>query len=80
MSTFRILALLVLLSTFAVAEVNSLNPSALSAVTATGTSVAASANLPDVSLSEEKRPFALALGIALVLITFHQALARRQRA
>lgn len=79
MSTCRIFALLALLSSPAVAEVSPFNPSALPALTATGSSMAASTGLP-APLSEEKRPFALALGITLVAITFHQAFARRQRA
>lgn len=79
MSTIRTLILLGLLSTAAMAEVNPLNASALPGITAGGAGVAATATLPDMPLSEQKRPFALALGIALVLATFHRAL-KRQRA
>lgn len=79
MSTLRILTLLGLLSTAAMAEVNSLNASALPGMSTGGASVAAAATLPEMPLSEQKRPFALALGIALVLATFHRAL-KRQRA
>lgn len=80
MSIFRTLTLLVMFSTSAMAESNSLNASNLSGMTATGSSVTANATLPAVSLPEEKRPFALGLGIVLVLATFHRAFARRQRA
>jgi hypothetical protein len=81
MSTVRLLLLLGLLSTSALAEVNSLNASALPDTTAPGASVVAATTLPDVPLSDEKkRPLALGLGIALVLVTFQRAYARRQRA
>src|SRR5688572_21492527 len=77
MSTFRSLILLVLLSTSAMAGLNSLNTSALSEPAVTASSVAATTPLPAATLTEGKRPFALALGIALVLVTFHRAFARR---
>jgi hypothetical protein len=80
MSTLRMLILFGLLSTVATAEVNSLKTSALPAKSTAASSVAASATLPAVPLSEEKRPIALAFGIALVLVTFHRAFSRRQRA
>jgi hypothetical protein len=44
------------------------------------TGVVAAATLPDVPLPDEKRPLALAIGIALVLVTFQRAFAQRQRA
>jgi hypothetical protein len=80
MSTLRPLVFLVLLSTSAMAEINSLNSSALSEPAAATPAVATTPPLSAATLSEGKRPFALALGIALVVVTFHRALARRQRA
>ena len=81
MSTVRLLLLFGLLSTSAFAEVNSLNASMLPISTSPETEVVAAAPLPEVPLTEEKRPLALALGIALVLVTFQRAFAaRRQRA
>jgi hypothetical protein len=80
MSTVRLFLLLGLLSTSAFAEVNSLTASTLANTPAPEASVVAAATLPDVPLTEEKRPVALALGIALVLVTFQRAYARRQRA
>jgi hypothetical protein len=80
MSSLRFIVLLVFLTLPVVAEVNPLNTSPLPHVVAAGSSVAASTSLPAVSLPEQKRPLALALGIGLVLVTFHRALARRQRA
>jgi hypothetical protein len=78
--TLRALILLLLLSTSAMAEIHWSNGSRSPNAAAAELSIAASAALPVVPLSEEKRPIALALGIALVLITFHRALLRRQRA
>ncbi|OAI57142.1 hypothetical protein AYO49_02705 [Verrucomicrobiaceae bacterium SCGC AG-212-N21] len=80
MSTLRPFIFLVLLSTSAVAGINALNTSALPEPTAAPPSVAAATPLPAATLTEGKRPFALALGITLVLVTFHRAFARRQRA
>jgi hypothetical protein len=80
MSTVRIFVVLGLLSASSMAESNLLTASPLPAVTAVGASVAASVPLPDVPLSDKKRPVALAVGIALVVGVFHRALARRQRA
>jgi hypothetical protein len=80
MSSFRSLVLLVFFSTSAMAGGASLHAAALIEPASTTTSVAATAPLPASTLSEGKRPFALALGIALVLVTFHRAFATRQRA
>jgi hypothetical protein len=80
MSTVRLILLLGLLSTAAFAEVNSLNVSMLPASATPETGVVAAATLPDVPLPDEKRPLALAIGIALVLVTFQRAFAQRQRA
>jgi hypothetical protein len=81
MSTVRLILLLGLLSASSFAEDNSLNVSMLPASATPEASVVAAATLPDVPLIEEKRPLALALGIALVLFTFQRAFAaRRQRA
>jgi hypothetical protein len=80
MSTVRLLLLLGLLSTSAFAEVNSLMTSALPPAAVPGSEVVAAVTLPDVPLPEERRPLALIFGIALVLVTFQRAFARRQRA
>lgn len=84
--SLRALILLLVLSTSAVAEMNpsigSRSPDTVAVSNRVGaeSSMASSATLPAVPLSEKKRPVALVLGIALVVITFHQALMRRQRA
>ena len=75
------LILLLFLSTSAIAEIHpSIGSRSPDTVAVESSMAAASATLPAVPLSEQKRPLALALGIALVVITFHRALLRRQRA
>jgi hypothetical protein len=80
MPTLRIFVVFGLLCTSGMAENNALNSSLLPTTPASAVTVATGVPLPDVPLSEKKRPVALALGIALVVAVFHRGLARRQRA
>lgn len=80
MSHVRVAILLVILSASALAEQPSIQGSALPEMALAGSSVAANATLPISPLTEEKRPFALALGIALVIGAFGRSFMTRQRA
>jgi hypothetical protein len=80
MSTLRIFLLLAFLSGSALADANSLNASTLASSSAAGASVVAETPISAVPLPEPKRPLALWLGIALVLVTFQRGISRRQRA
>ena len=72
--------MLFFLSAPALAESSSLGGSALPEMAMAGSSVAASATLPISPLADEKRPFALALGIALVIGAFGRSFMTRQKA
>ena len=77
MSILRVLLLILGLAASVFAQDKPLAANELQSLPA---APAANATLPAVSLPEEKRPLALAFGVVLVLVTFHRAFARRQRA